>query len=73
MNESNRPPFVGREFHDSSLGHSGKNGHYCECNEGLWVCEDCCEFEYCECFKNKPLACSPLQPAVQKALIPELQ
>lgn len=32
--------------------HSGKHGHYCWDYDGLWICEDCGEWETCSCFNN---------------------
>ncbi len=42
-------PF-GPEAHDKHAPtHSGKRGHYCYDWDGLWICEDCSEFECCKC------------------------
>ena len=30
--------------------HSGKRGHYCAEWDGLWICEDCEEFKFCNCW-----------------------
>lgn len=29
--------------------HSGRRGHYCMDFDGLWICEDCLEFQVCSC------------------------
>lgn len=63
---TNLPHFAGQEFHDKCMGHSNKNGHYCDCggNGGLWVCDDCEESKVCECFKEKPFAMNLIDDAV---------
>ena len=37
--------------------HSGRKGHYCFDWDGMWICEDCIEFETCFCFVSE-LACT---------------
>lgn len=32
-----------------TASHSGKDGHYCPGMDGLWICEDCEEYNWCEC------------------------
>lgn len=54
--------------HDKAFGHSGEKGHYCDCNDGLWVCKDCEEFKTCTCFHPKPFACAPLEPTERVTL-----
>lgn len=45
-------PF-GPEAHDEAVPrHSKKRGHYCPEWDDLWICEDCEEFECCECFEE---------------------
>lgn len=40
----------GKWSHDNcGRPHSGKRGHYCLEWDGLWICEDCDEFECCRC------------------------
>lgn len=46
-------PF-GPEEHDShGPPHSGKRGHHCAEFDGLWICEDCPEFDLCTCFDDE--------------------
>ncbi len=47
---SNYDPF-GKEAHDQhNPEHSGLCGHECYGGwDGLYICEDCREFEFCEC------------------------
>ena len=43
-------PF-GPESHDKFFStHSKKQGHYCLEFDGLWICQDCDEFDCCDCF-----------------------
>lgn len=62
------PAFTGQAFHDSSLGHSNRNGHACECNDALWICDDCDEAKLCRCFTQKVFACGPLEVTDAKQL-----
>ncbi len=42
-------PF-GQKAHDKNCPeHSKRKGHYCLEWDGLWICEDCPEFEVCNC------------------------
>lgn len=34
--------------------HKGVNGHYCCEWDGLWICEECPEFDCCCCFDDVP-------------------
>lgn len=44
-------PF-GKNDHDRHQpGHSGKHGHECPEWDYLYICADCEEFEFCECYK----------------------
>jgi len=53
MSEGEDP--FGKEVHDRHApDHSGKFGHFCYDWDGLWICEDCSEFEFCSCkFEDK--------------------
>jgi hypothetical protein len=43
----------GMEVHDlEHFEHSRRRGHYCGDFDGLWICEDCEEFENCLCFEE---------------------
>lgn len=43
-------PF-GWRAHDKQVPeHSGLNGHYCNEFDGLWICQDCSEWDCCTCF-----------------------
>lgn len=45
-----RDPF-GPDAHDEHhTSHSKSMGHYCCDWDGLWICEDCPEFECCTCY-----------------------
>ena len=49
-----KDPF-GRYAHDTGAlaieeKHSGRWGHYCHEFDGLWICEDCSEFNVCLCW-----------------------
>lgn len=47
-------PF-GPEAHDRGCPtHSGKHGHYCNEFDGLWICEDCIEWDVCTCYGSHP-------------------
>lgn len=35
---------------DSFPNHSGEQGHYCLEWDDLYICKDCMEFEFCNCF-----------------------
>ena len=40
----------GKEAHDrEAVGHSGLLGHECPEWDGLYICEDCDEFDDCSC------------------------
>lgn len=55
--ESDSEDPFGPEAHDrGTANHSGKRGHYCLEWDGLWICEDCPEFECCLCFPREPHA-----------------
>ena len=48
-------PF-GPEAHNTfgiTASHSGNKGHYCADWDGLWICEDCDEFDFCLCFEDE--------------------
>jgi hypothetical protein len=46
-------PF-GKEAHDEHApNHSGEEGHFCWEWDGLWICKDCPEFEFCHCLVNE--------------------
>lgn len=54
-------PF-GQYAHDTHAPkHSGKFGHYCCEFDGLWICEDCSEFQCCLCFPKDELIGAPCQ------------
>ena len=43
----------GRECHNRHYpNHSRRKGHYCGEFDGLWICEDCPEFQHCICFDS---------------------
>ncbi len=47
-----KDPF-GPEAHNEQIpNHSGLHGHYCVEWDGLWICEDCDEFDCCSCFDD---------------------
>lgn len=47
-------PF-GMAAHDRAAPkHSGIKGHYCLEFDGLWICEDCTEFDCCTCLPKEP-------------------
>jgi hypothetical protein len=49
----------GKHYHDQQCPtHSGNRGHFCDQWDGLWICEDCEEFQVCTCF-DKPDAETP--------------
>lgn len=69
----NGPNFTTQAWHDENLKHGGGNGHHCDCNEGLWVCEDCHEYSVCRCFQDRPFACLPLAiTEIQQGLFQDL-
>lgn len=43
------PDPFGKESHDDFDCHSGIRGHYCPDWDGLYICQDCPEFESCCC------------------------
>lgn len=48
-----KDPF-GKYAHDTHwTEHSRNKGHYCLDWDGLWICEDCSEFECCQCYSEQ--------------------
>jgi hypothetical protein len=46
-------PFGPEAHNEACPDHSGKQGHYCLEFDGLWICEDCLEFEACSCLEEQ--------------------
>lgn len=52
FNNEPADPF-GKKSHDEHYPtHSGKRGHFCWEFDGLWICEDCDEFQHCICLDD---------------------
>lgn len=47
--EDDNDPFGWKMHKKHAPTHGDKYGHYCDEFDGLWICEDCDEYEVCNC------------------------